>query len=954
MNNSKIKALLLVRGNTGTAVAEFKEALRKQLDDDAKHDLCFSRDTHFDADTETALRCWQASVGLVADGIAGPRTRSALGIAPAAKLAVTLDAKIVSTLFPDTRTSRIEKNLPYVTAALAALGLTSQEMICIALSMIRTEAEGFIAIAELPSHFNTQPGLAAFSRYEHASKLGNTESGDGLRFRGRGYVQLTGRGNYRRFGNLLGIPLEESPDHACAPEIAACLLATHLADNQEKILTALNKGELMTGHISINGYNHNRARFTETYIKAQAIFTEQTQRKMQSGLPRSGLSNVTRDPKDLRDRPYTPPPNSLPKMYPSEDNIKHFISTYTQAGLILDQGQEGACTGFGLACVINFMLWKKAGMPQLFESVSPRMLYHFARRFDEFEGENYQGSSCRGALKGWYNNGVCIQSNWPYQAGHDSLPKAGWDSDAIERTLGVYYRIDTQNLSDLQAAILEVGAIYVSAYTHNGWNTVDSHIKTPALHSDLPIIAYDGKPSRRDGHSFALLGFNRDGFVIQNSWGNNWGAGGFALISYADWLTHAMDAWVAALGVAGVISGRLTMTDGYKPQNSMPSAAGTHWWNKETAYQHSIILGNNGHVARFNNLDSVTHTLQNQACIRPDTWFRENPQQQRKRLVIYAHGGLNSEAHALQRAQAMGQYFLSNGCYPLFLVWKSGLLETIDNILTEKFNAVRAGSTGCASDWINDNITDPLVEKTIARPYARPLWAEMKENAELAAESGRGGDLLSDALHTLVSSWGKKFELHLIGHSAGAIILGRLLEQLSQKNLTQHIKSVHLYAPACTVDFANRYYAPHQDIMNKLYLDILSDQYERDDQVAYVYQKSLLYLVSNALEADTHTPLMGLANVYNADFCGWDGTSSSAAACRNWRNAVEISQLTERITIHNEENFITRTDNEHNAEKKTAPSHGGFDNNITVISNTLKRITGQRTLTTPVDDLLGF
>ncbi|MEG3494824.1 hypothetical protein V2U99_21905 [Klebsiella variicola] len=45
--------------------------------------------------------------------------------------------------------------------------------------------------------------------------------------------------------------------------------------------------------------------------------------------------------------------------------------------------------------------------------------------------------------------------------------------------------------------------------------------------------------------------------MVQNSWGTEWGCGGFAVLSYADWLTNAMDAWVAALGVPGVVQGSL-------------------------------------------------------------------------------------------------------------------------------------------------------------------------------------------------------------------------------------------------------------------------------------------------------------------------------------------------------------------------------------------------------------
>lgn len=54
-----------------------------------------------------------------------------------------------------------------------------------------------------------------------AKRLGNTRAGDGARYHGRGYIQLTGRENYRRAGQALGIPLETNPDLAARPDIAA-------------------------------------------------------------------------------------------------------------------------------------------------------------------------------------------------------------------------------------------------------------------------------------------------------------------------------------------------------------------------------------------------------------------------------------------------------------------------------------------------------------------------------------------------------------------------------------------------------------------------------------------------------------------------------------------------------------------------------------------------------------
>jgi hypothetical protein len=57
-----------------------------------------------------------------------------------------------------------------------------------------------------------------------ARRLGNTEKGDGVRFHGRGYVQLTGRSNYRKAGRLVTSDLEGDPDLALDPAIAGKIL----------------------------------------------------------------------------------------------------------------------------------------------------------------------------------------------------------------------------------------------------------------------------------------------------------------------------------------------------------------------------------------------------------------------------------------------------------------------------------------------------------------------------------------------------------------------------------------------------------------------------------------------------------------------------------------------------------------------------------------------------------
>lgn len=68
-----------------------------------------------------------------------------------------------------------------------------------------------------------------FAKYEPGTpigrRLGNTQRGDGIKFKGRGYVQITGRANYKRFSALLGVDLIGDPDLALNPVIAYKIMA---------------------------------------------------------------------------------------------------------------------------------------------------------------------------------------------------------------------------------------------------------------------------------------------------------------------------------------------------------------------------------------------------------------------------------------------------------------------------------------------------------------------------------------------------------------------------------------------------------------------------------------------------------------------------------------------------------------------------------------------------------
>lgn len=170
-------------------------------------------------------------------------------------------------IMPHLLATKRQQYLPYLNAAMDAFGIDT---------MLRTAA--FIAqIAHESGEFRWMEEIwgptAAQKRYEPpgdlAARLGNTQPGDGLRFKGRGPIQITGRANYQKYGTLLATDLVGNPPLAAAPEVAFRTAALYWKSNGLNELADAEQFVLITKRI--NGGTNGLEDRQKYYATAKAV-----------------------------------------------------------------------------------------------------------------------------------------------------------------------------------------------------------------------------------------------------------------------------------------------------------------------------------------------------------------------------------------------------------------------------------------------------------------------------------------------------------------------------------------------------------------------------------------------------------------------------------------------------------------------------------------------------------
>lgn len=116
-------------------------------------------------------------------------------------------------------------------------------------------------------HWNTlveYGGKDYFKKYDARADLGNTQPGDGYRFRGRGLSQLTGRNNYLKYGPKVAVDLIADPDRAAEAALSTLIMATYWQEHNCNSAADADDLEAVTRKINggVNGISDRRSCLT--------------------------------------------------------------------------------------------------------------------------------------------------------------------------------------------------------------------------------------------------------------------------------------------------------------------------------------------------------------------------------------------------------------------------------------------------------------------------------------------------------------------------------------------------------------------------------------------------------------------------------------------------------------------------------------------------------------------
>ncbi|MCU1262332.1 MAG: peptidase caspase catalytic subunit p20 [Bryobacterales bacterium] len=277
------------------------------------------------------------------------------------------------------------------------------------------------------------------------------------------------------------------------------------------------------------------------------------------------------------------------------------------------------------------------------------------------------------------------------------------------------------------------------------------------------------------------------------------------------------------------------------------------------------------------------------------------------KFVLYAHGGLVSEQSGLEQAQFHINWWkqsAADGIYPIYFIWKTGLGETIAQVLGLAGGAAR-DLAGAPREWVSD----PIVAAIARRLGGEGLWSGMKRDAEQAVMPDGAATYVAQKLKEFCDLYPDRVELHAVGHSAGAVFHSHFIP-LSTVKKNPYFTTTSLLAPAVRVDtfmdqltmddrHGGRVIKPE---VGHLAIFTMKKDFEKRDNCVNIYHQSLLYLIYHAFEPVNPTPILGLeeslrGNSQLAALMGLGGASARNAEVI-WSTTATTSGCSATEAIH--------------------------------------------------------
>ena len=226
-------------------------------------------------------------------------------------------AKRVQEVHEERVTGHIRTYLPEVFKALTRKQLNDVDMLMMALGTIRAESAVFQPMDEGRSKFNTLPvgtkGRHAFDLYDFRADLGHDAVGDGALYKGRGFVQLTGRANYQSVGKQIGVNLLDHPDRANEPGVAADVLEQFLKNHEAVIRAALKINDLKKARRLVNGGSHGLDGFKLSFAAGRRYLGIAVAQHAKQAIKRKQPPATT---KPVAGQPVAGPAQLLPRPQP--------------------------------------------------------------------------------------------------------------------------------------------------------------------------------------------------------------------------------------------------------------------------------------------------------------------------------------------------------------------------------------------------------------------------------------------------------------------------------------------------------------------------------------------------------------------------------------------------------------------------------------------------------------